>query len=267
MLVNQGPARPKTDFCMRRYLQFSTIKGALTAALLASQILCAVESRAQDADETSNYVEIEFPANELPPYGERRPVGQFTFGFQYEPFKPKEYTTGINGITQSYEELYGASTLKLGAVTLGYKLNLPLIGLDVSLVYGQGSVNDDRSGQGMFLLATKKGVRATVVLDGLLAENYVVPYGGVQYVTWDVSEANPTTKVSGTASYAMGMVAGAYINVNWVDKRDALGLYNEHNVNSTYVDVFMSQYQSAQTATEPNFASAMNFGAGFRVEF
>lgn len=259
--MKQRLARLKTDF--RKRIKWG-------ASILALALAATVPAISWGADEepASNYVDIEFPASVVPPYGERRPSGGFTFGLQYEPVTLSKYTTAINGTTQSYADLYGSHAIQVPSINLGYKVNLPLIGIEASVTYGQGTVTDTQSGSNMSLLATKKGGRLIAVLDGILNENYIVPYGGVQYISWDATETNNTTNVSasGTASYAMGVIAGAYINVDWVEPRAALRSYNE-GVTTTYLDVFMAQYSSTNNPNEPDFSSSMNWGAGLRVEF
>lgn len=211
------------------------------------------------------WVEIEFPASELVPYSDRRPTNQLSFGSQFEAASFANYLSPIDN--QTYETLFKKGTVDIAQIAIGWKLNLPLLGIDVQGVYGNGTVSGrDAAHQLTSLGLSKKGVKVTAILDGIFADNYLVPYFGMQYVQWDVRTSNDLANVTLTTAPAMAMTAGALISLHWLERQAALASYNEGRLSNTYIDLFMNQYQKPSNAADPDL-SGTAFGAGFKLEF
>lgn len=218
----------------------------------------------QSAKDDDTWVEIEFLASELVPYAERRPQNQLSFGMQYEPTTFTKFLSPID--QQSYETLFGKSTVDIMQINLGWKVNIPIVGIDMQAIYGQGVMSDTRSGQATSLSLIKKGLKVSAILDGIFSDNYLVPYFGIQYLEWDVKTANDLSSAALTTGPVMAMSAGALISLNWLDPQSALFSYNDGGINSTYIDLFVNQYQKPGNGGDPDL-SGTSFGAGFKVEF
>lgn len=251
----------------------SLVKLLLCAGLLWSwqtaqaQVSSSMKGKAFSIDSSKDddtWVEIEFPASELVPYKERRPANQLSFGFQYEPTTFTNFASPID--SAKYEALFGKSSVDILQIAAGWKVNLPLLGIDLQGMYGRGVMSDTRSGQATSLALNKKGLKVLAVLDGIFNENYAVPYFGIQYLEWDVTTANDLASVSLTTGPVMAMTAGIYLSVHWLEKNSALMSYNEGGLNNTYIDLFINQYQQPRNAADPDL-SGTAFGAGFKLEF
>ncbi|PWU21988.1 MAG: hypothetical protein C5B49_01760 [Bdellovibrio sp.] len=223
-----------------------------------------------DGDESSRFVEIEFPATVMPPLRERRASWQITFSAFYESLTPKDFVS-LLGDGLSYPALFGQKPVQLVNIALGGKFNLPVIGIDIQAVYGAGMVGDDQSGQPTGLNLTKKGLRALAVIDGLLQNSYIAPYVGMQFVSFDVSQQNTVGQASATTPMLAGLQAGLLISLNWVESEQALHSYNNHGLTNTYLDVAMQNYPSGggqdPNSPTPNLATGMGWSLGMKLEF
>ncbi len=287
MPVFRGPARLKMDLgTTRMSILISTFHlpclVALSASLLWSCPIRAAETKASSStsftgaavqisaldrsvvQENDGWVEIEFPASELVVYKERRPAHQVTFNFQYEPVSFPNMLSILDA--QTYTNLFAKSTTDLYGLSLGWKVNFPIVGFDFEALYARGVVADTRSGQTVSLAVNKKGVKGLLVIDGIFAENYVVPYVGVEYLEWDVAISNDFASASLTTGPSMGMTGGIYIPLSWIEPIPALNSYNSHRLNNTYLDLFVKQYQKPSNSGDPDL-SGTSFGAGLKLEF
>lgn len=233
---------------------------------LTLSILARSEGRADEAAaESDNLVEIEFPASELVAYKNRRRSSVFTAALQYEPVPFSGYTSQLTG--DSYATLFGKTGLPLVSIQFGYKLNIPLIGVELAALYGTGALNDSRSGQRTGLTLSKMGGKASIYIDGLFPENYLVPYGSLQFVQWNVGQKNEVDSLNKSTGWTTGMQGGLLIALNWMDKRSALQAYNDGGLNDSYFDVFMSKYSAPKGEGDPVLESDFAIGGGFRLEF
>lgn len=210
------------------------------------------------SQEPNGLIEIVYPVEILEPYKNRRPDHQFIFHFQFENFRPQGFQFQGQGTHAAIFE----GSAPINSLALGYKYNLPLVGVELSAFFGSG-------GQGGGLNNTsysvqKKGVRLAAVFDDFMNEPYVAPYFGIQLVTWDFQELSSLGASSGSLGPATGTQAGLLFQLNWLEPNSALKALNEDGLNNAYLDLFMQQY-SATTGT--NLASAFNWGAGFRLEY
>lgn len=195
-------------------------------------------------------VEIVYPAEILAPYKDRRPDHQFVFHFQYENFKP----TGFSQVIASSASVLG--------LNLGYKYNLPVVGLELSGFFGSGGASGgvDRTSYSV----QKKGLRLAAIFDGILDEPYVAPYLGLQIVKWDVSSTSDFGTFSASPDFVMGTQVGLLFQLNWLEPKTALRALNEDGLNNSYLDLFFQQYGATSGI---DLASSFNWGAGFRLEY
>lgn len=237
----------------------------LRLSLLSTLIACWLASANADLP-TNGPIEAEFPASEFVPYTERRPLGQLTFGLIYEPIKFPGLISSLDS-TSSYDQLF-RSTLPLLSLSAGYKINLPIIAIDLSYLYGQGVLSDDKSGASVALSISKKGFRAIIEIDHIFSESYVVPYAGIQAITWDYAIRTTASSSSGVSARVLGLQAGVYLGLSRLEEQSALRSYNDGRLNNTYLDLSITQYPKTEpTSSVPNLATGTNFALGFRLEF
>lgn len=204
-------------------------------------------------------VEIVYPVEYLVPYKERRPDHQFIFHFQYENFKPAALVFSGQG---NHDSIFGGASAPVMSLSLGYKYNLPIVGVEVSAFFGSGGLTGGANNTAYSV--QKKGVRLAAVFDGIMSEPYVVPYVGIQFVGWDFKESSSLGANSASPGFIMGTQAGLLFQLNWLEPKSALRALNDDGLNNSYLDLFIQQYAATENA---NLASAFNWGAGFRLEY
>jgi hypothetical protein len=217
-----------------------------------------------DPDEVSQTtVEVEYPAEILLPYKERRPDWGFVFGAKYENFAPNTYESPIDGNT--YQNLFGENAAGIFALEGGIKYNTRLASLTAEVSFGQGSVADSRIGDDVTLRMTKTAAHFGLWLDMIWPEPYVVPYAQADVFQIDFTESDSLGSESGTSQVCFGYTAGALIQLNWLDPDQALRALATSGLNNTYIDIFVAQ--STGSGTQPDFGSDPYWGAGFKLEF
>jgi hypothetical protein len=204
-------------------------------------------------------VEIVYPVEILAPYRERRPDHQIIFHFQYENFKPSEIQFSGQG---GYESVFNGSSASIMGLNLGYKYNLPLVGVELSGFFGSGGAGGGTSNAAYSV--QKKGLRTALILDGIMDEPYVAPYLGIQFVSWDFQESSDVGATSITTDYVMGTQIGVLLQLNWLEPATALRALNEDGLTNSYLDLFVQQYGGTSPV---NLATSFNWGAGFRLEY
>lgn len=267
-----GRARLKIDFgkTLAVALIASFLSSPVTAQEISEENYNPGDAPAEPAPQANRYeireqqvtgnglVEVVFPAEILAPYKERRPDHQFVFHFQYENFKPSELQFSGQG---NHSAVFTGSAQLMG-LNLGYKYNLPVVGLELSGFFSSGGQGGGINQTGYFL--EKKGLRFAAVFDGIMDEPYIAPYVGMQIVKWNVKESSNVGSSSASPDPVMGTQMGLLIQLNWLEPESALRALNEDGLNNAYLDVFMQQYEATAGA---NLASSFNWGAGFRLEY
>lgn len=204
-------------------------------------------------------VEIVYPVEILVPYKERRPDHQFVFHFQYENFKP----TGLSFAGQgTYDSVFNGASAPIMSLNLGYKYNLPVVGVELSAFFGSGGLASGANNTAYSI--QKKGIKAAAVFDGIMQEPYVAPYVGLQFVGWDFKESSSVGANSASPGFILGTQAGLLLQLNWLEPKTALRALNDDGLNNSYLDLFVQQYASPK---ELNLATSFNWGAGFRLEY
>lgn len=204
-------------------------------------------------------VEIIYPVEILVPYKERRPDHQFVFQFQYENFKPSELLFSGQG---NHETVFNGASAAVMSLNLGYKYNLPVLGVELSAFFGSGGLGGGANDAAYSV--QKKGVRIAAVIDGIMSEPYVAPYAGLQFVSWDFKESSRVGAGSASPEPVMGTQLGLLVQLNWLEPKSALRALNDDGLNNSYLDLFLQQYAGTGAT---NLATAFNMGAGFRLEY
>lgn len=237
--------------------------------LVASAIFAfSVPTLAADelADESSNgNIDVYYSAEALAPYKERKSNWSGVVGIAVDNYLPDMYRSNIGG--GSYEQLFGTAPIPMAVLTIGTKYNFSLGSLGLSAHYGIGEVSDDRIGQTVKLQVQKKGAQATFTMDALFDEPYVAPYVGLQAFNIDYKEKDNTNSDSGSTAIATGVTVGLLLQLNALDSDSALMAQNSIGLDNTFLNLFLSQYNTSGSETDPNFQTSFNWGAGFLLDF
>lgn len=218
----------------------------------------------------SELIEIEYPVEALLPYRDRRPTHQVTANIQHEMFAPTGFispTVTDPAAANIYSKVYSDKDMGITSLSIGYKYNIPLIGLEVAPFYGMGSLKESTIGETMLLDVSKAGVRVAGYLETLTSEPYVVPYAALQFQIWNVEEKSATKAFSRETGFVMGTQLGLLIQLNWIDPDGALTAMNESGLNNTYLDIFAQQYGESTDSADPNLTTDFNWGVGLRLEY
>jgi hypothetical protein len=247
----------------------------LSILLLFCLFLMAENSFAADQlpdGPSDGKIEIEYPADRLVPYRERRSTWGFNFGLQVDQMLPDQYRSPIDD--ESYTNLFGSSTLNLTQGQLGVKYNFSLGSLGANLVLAAGEIQDSRIGNDVHidtdadLQLTKMGLSFSYVMDNLFPEPYVAPYieGQMFKMDW-LEKTKQGVSKSGVTGISTALTIGVLIQLNWIDSDGAFLAQESSGLQNTYLDLFVSQYNSSGDASDPNFQTDYNYGGGLRFEF
>lgn len=212
-------------------------------------------------------VEVEYLPQVTLPYRERRPSWALAMSVGQEVITPDSFVSIQDN--SSYETLYGSGAIHMVQATLGFKYNIPMGAVSAEGIFATGNVADDRTGSSRSLSLTKKGVQATWTLDAIFKEPLVAPYVSGQIFELDYNDKGASTGNSaGTTAPTSSIVLGLLLQLNSLDPTDtAMVAHHDFGLNNTYLDLFVSQYNSSTSSSDPEFQTAVNWGAGLRLEF
>jgi len=246
----------------------------LGVLLVFCLLLLAEQTFAAPLEDTPDdgTVEIVYPSERLAPYRERRGNWGAVFGIQVDQIFPDKYRSRIDDV--NYETLFGSSPINLIQGQVGAKYNFSLGSVGANLLLGAGEVQDGRIGNeygtddDANLQLTKIGASANFIMDALFDEPYIAPYieGQIFKMAWLESSQN-TDSIAGTTEISSAFTVGVLIQLNWLDPASAFTAQETSGLQNTYLDVFVSQYNSSGADTDPNFETATNYGGGLRFEF
>ncbi|MBX3017177.1 MAG: hypothetical protein KF767_04760 [Bdellovibrionaceae bacterium] len=248
------------------------LRGILLAILICAPMWGNAATNAADPNAPSDgKIQIDYPIEVSVPYRDRRPRHQFTANVQYENFAPTGYFSPVvadpTTVDASYKGVYNQEDIPLVGISLGYKFNMPFLGLEIAPFYGKGGLKSNRTGENINLDVEKYGVRFAAYLETLFKEPYIVPYVATQMQMWGIHETGATLSFNRTTAFAFGFGAGMLIQLNWLDPAAALESLNVSGLNNTYIDVFVQQYGDTADSADPVFASDFNWGVGLRLEY
>lgn len=239
-------------------------------ALMPAMSLAATDAAGRELP-AEGKVTIEYPVETALPYRERRPRHQFTAHVQYENFAPTGYLSPViadpSTVDPSYQNVYNQEDIPLIGLALGYKFNMPFLGVEVAPFYAAGGITSSRTGENITLNFEKYGVRFAAYLETLFREPYVVPYVSGVIQVWGIEESGASLAFSRSTAYTFGFGAGLLFQLNWLDPAAALLALNESGLSNTYLDVFVQQYGDTVDANDPVLSTDFNWGAGIRLEY
>lgn len=201
------------------------------------------------------------------PYKERRSRHGWIFSVNGDNLYFPDYISALDG--RSYDEIFGQTDLTLVQLEIGYKYNFVLGAIGLSIAQGLGSIQDDRLGEVRELEISKTSGSATLYLDNITSEPYLVPYVSGTLWRFDLFEEAQTSAVDYSASTDIGFAysLGLLFQLNWMDKDSARKAYEDYGLQNTYLDVFFTQHTATADESDPNFESDFNWGIGLKLEF
>lgn len=249
----------------------------LTVLLVFCLLLIARESFADDAIEgpQDGKVEVVYPAERMAPYKERRSNWSTTFGFSVDNIIPDKFRSRINN--SSYDELFGSTPISLYQFELGLKYNFGLGGIGLSVFGGQGGVENNNNINNRSelheLTLTKYGGSLSYIMDNLFSEPYVAPFIEGQYYRfgWDehrsVYKSESLGDSTGETDFTSALIVGILIQLNWLDQQSAISAQDSSGLENAYLSLFVSQYNTSESAEDPDFQTGTNYGGGIKLEF
>lgn len=237
-----------------------------TLILISSSAFAAIDDENyEDSDNGSNdgLVEVHYDAEALAPYRERRGNWAGVFGASVEQVLPENFISNIDGST--YGDLYGEKPVSMIQITAGLQYNMSLGSIGAGLSYGTGSVTDSTDSFGLKKLA----LNFTYTMDALFSDPYVAPYVSGEILKWDIHDEGATQSRDESTSMSTGYKLGVLILMDWLDPDSALRAMNSSGLENTYLDLFVSQYNTSNSedASEADMKTGLNYGAGLRLEF
>lgn len=245
----------------------------LTVLLVFCLLLIARETFAQVDTETlpeEGKVEVIYPADRSVSYRDRRSTWATTFGINTEQILPDKFRSRItNG---AYEDTFYDQPVSMIQAQLGTKLNFGLGALGASVMAGYGETSDPRNSTNHSLTLKKYGLGAQFIMDNLFSEPYFAPYieGQLLKFGWQEKRWSGETvigDITGETGTTSAVAFGVLIQLNWIDRDAAWTAHESSGLNNTFLDLFVSQYNTSDVETDPNFQTGINYGGGLRLEF
>ncbi|MGE0764381.1 MAG: hypothetical protein AB7N80_13955 [Bdellovibrionales bacterium] len=220
------------------------------------------------------WVEVE-PTNMLPsditgiyylvPYRNRRDNWGQTASVGYSSYVPVNYEP--NFVAAFYEDVYTSAEMPLIEFQYSLKRNIPLgsMGIEAGVGFYQNQSDTDLIDSEVQLIPVRLGVN--LYLDNLWFEPYFVPYaaGGVYTIFYD--ESIDGSSFGGNTQAAPYMAVGVQMQLNWVDREAARISYTDSGIENTFLYLEGRQFMASQAASDPDFSTSFNWGAGMRLEF
>lgn len=200
----------------------------------------------------------------LTPYTLRRDSWTNTFSLGGSTYRPTNYES--EHFDGTLEDVFGSSEMPMFEITFGFKKNLSIGALSLDVGAGYYS---DTNGDSVLKL-TLGTAAATLYLDNIFNEPYVVPYGtvGVAYVFY--SEALASNEAGGgtPTMYAGG---GLGLQLDWLDEQADVDSYEDFGLENTFLYIegrFYPNLIPGTSGTSPDFSSdKIAILSGLKFEF
>ncbi len=207
-------------------------------------------------------------ADILKPFKERRPNWTTKFEVMYSMYEPTNYTSEI--VPTVFEEYYESGDVPLSGLGLEVKKNFSFgaIALGGSIGYYTTEATLDDANLQLIV----PSIKATLYLDTLFDEPYVVPYATFGYSYFSYKEEYEDTievlEVSGETDNFF-VAVGAEFQLDWLDKTADVSAYNS-GLENTFIFVEGRMYMDqgvVRAEEDPDFSTDLYLAAGLRLEF
>jgi opacity protein-like surface antigen len=243
-----------------------TAKKSFVLLAIAAFIIYTPASAEETASETPDLVEIRTNDDLFQSYIQRRERHGWTLGFGAENYFPNQFTSE-DGLT--YEEMFGRADIPMYYFDLGYKFNLGPGSLGVTGSLAAGEISDQKSSQLRKMSVQRRAAKATISLDGIMTEPYLVPYVTAAAYQLLIDESAPTAGLSfsGQTKWAMMTQAGLLFQLDWIEKYTFDNSQERGVIQNTFLDFSVAQHNASASSEDPDTSSRTNFAVGLKVEF
>lgn len=198
----------------------------------------------------------------LAPYKLRRGTWGFTFGLGYSAYSPEEYKPDFV-VNETFDSYYGSGEGSLVDMTLGLKWNNFLGSITFEL--GGGYYTNQGVDEESNIVLYPARASATLALDTLFKEPYVVPYGTIGAYTVFYDETLASQSVNGNSEIGLFFAAGVGFQLNWLDEISAMTAFQETGLENTYLFLEARSFLPADDLAD--FSSPIQLGAGLKLEY
>jgi hypothetical protein len=222
------------------------------------------ENKIEDktSDKNANIVDVHLPEEVNSDYNSRKSRWDYRVVLAYDQMLPDQFIS-LAPDAKTYTNLFGSASVSMPGAGFGMKLNTSLGGAYLDLIYGNGNVSVGTA----ILSLEKTGFNCGVILDSLFKNPWFSPFAGVQAVYFNWKEVDVNVDLSGKTAWTTGVVAGIAIHLNRIDKQTALEAYNDHGLKNTFLDIYGLQFNTSNSANDPELKTGLNLGVAFRLEF
>lgn len=203
----------------------------------------------------------------LKPYKDRRPEWTSEFGIGVSQYTPENYWSEVNTLTDDFETFYEPNDVPTPELSYEFKRNYSWAAISLGASVAYYSVSNEVAD---FTL-TMPSIFATLYLDTLFDEPYVVPYAtvGYTYMMFDEAPIDGSEGFKGeTDNIFIG--AGVLFQLDWLDPiSDSIAL-QDMGIQNTFVYVegrtFLDQ-GIARANDDADFSSSTHVAGGVKLEF
>jgi hypothetical protein len=243
------------------------VKKVLAAIFLAliAQLLFIDICWAATQDE--GLVEITYPVDTFASYKDRRITHGANVGINITNFVPYNWESQIDG--EYYGDTFGATPISLFCIEMGYKFNFVMGSISLMPGIGFGEQKADFNGVSRTMNVMKFSGKGMFALDNLFSEPYLVPYAAASVWQMRITEflETSTEKYVHPTGIGLEYSFGALIQLNWLEPDLARQSLSNSGLQNTYIDLYVSQHMNSSSTNDPSTITAMDFGAGLRLEF
>jgi hypothetical protein len=213
------------------------------------------------------YVQTAQTAGEykLVPYKERRGKWGATLSAGYSAYTPANLESSFvgAGIASPYE----TTQMPLIETQVVFKRNFPFASIGGELGLSYMATNSTSGPVDTTLDFKMLRVGATIAIDSLFSEPWLVPYGSAGVYTIYFDESLSGITFSGSTRVAPYLSGGVLIQLDWIDRTAARISYQETGTQSTFLYVEGRTLIASSAEQDPDYSSDVHWNTGIRVEF
>ena len=231
-----------------------------------------------NAQQGSGLVALEKQEDYTKDYKSRRGTHGALFSISTEAFYPIDYRSLYR---DAYiEDIIGEDKINLIGIEIGYKYNIGPASAAILGQFSQGSISGAVNGDPTTLKVVKQGFSASVALDGILSEPWVVPYGQVGMHQFSIEESRTADSASSGTALSFNYRYGLLFQIDWIENRidkSAKGdQLRSSGLENTFIDVYFAKHLASSGAInpadsasdgDPNLFSNAEMGIGLKMEF